>query len=337
MTSRRDVLKQSMLAGLGMLGLGSSIGKVMAAGAGTKVVISEAIHLAMYSSLYVADDRRLFAQHGLDVEIGTAGSIALPVPVLLSGRAQIAVTSPGMSVNAVQSGAHLKNIAKIVGGVSMWLIAKPGTSIKTLEDLRGKTVATMMYPSSTLQVPRYAMERFGKFDPDAAGVKFLQLPPGAQAAAVKDGRADVAAVFEWDVSISKEQFGLEPVFSFGELFGPLAFTTAFTTDAFIQDHPEEVQAFCDAIADAQRMMHADPAVFTSVALRYFPKVPPTVVAAAAKNFVGRNQAIPVDPIITRQDWDLAMDLEKAGGSIKTILPFDQMVDSRFAIKASTRA
>ncbi|RKP57756.1 ABC transporter substrate-binding protein [Pararobbsia silviterrae] len=337
MTSRRDVLKQSLLLGLGMTGLGNVLGSSAFAATRSSIVISEAIRLGMYASLYVAQDQKLFDQRGLDAEIVSAGSVSLPVPVLLSGRAQIAVTSPGMSVNAVQAGGKLKNIAKIVGGVSMWLIAKPGSPIKSIDDLKGKTIATLMYPSSTIQVPEFAMKQFGKFDPKEAGVKFLELPPGAQAAAVKDGRADVAAVFEWDASIGATQFGLVPVLSFADMFGPLAFTTAFTTEAFIQDHPDEVQAFCDAIADAQSMMHADPGVFTRVAQVYFPKVPPAVVAAATPHFVGANLAIPANPVISRDDWDHAMQLELAGGSVKQTLPYEQMVDPRFAAKSLTRA
>jgi len=92
----------------------------------------------MYASLYVAADKGLFEKHGLDAEISPAGGIALPVPILLSGRGQIGVTSPGMSVNAVREGGKIKNIANIVGGVSMWGMAKPDSKIKTVDDLRGQ-------------------------------------------------------------------------------------------------------------------------------------------------------------------------------------------------------
>ena len=335
MTTRREMLGLPLLGVLGMLGVAGPIRGAAAASAGSAaVVISEAIRLGMYASLYVAQDRGFFAKHQLDADISSAGSIALPVPVLLSGRAQIAVTSPGMSVNAVREGARLKNVAKIVGGVSMWLMAKPNSPIRTIQDLRGKTIATLKYPSSTVQVPSYAMRVVGQFDPAAAGVKFLELPPGAQAAAVQDGRADAAAAFEWDISIGAEQFGLKPVLSFGEVLGPLCFTSAFTTEAFIQSRPEVVQGFCDAIAEAQHLMHADHTVFTEVSAKYFPKVSRQVIEAATMNFLGSGEAIPPDPTISRQDWDRAMQLELAGGSIKSTLPFEQMVDSRFALNAA---
>ena len=39
------------------------------------------------------------------------------------------------------------------------------------------------------------------------------IEPGAQGQAVKDGRADLAVVFEWDASIGVTQFGLEVISS----------------------------------------------------------------------------------------------------------------------------
>jgi NitT/TauT family transport system substrate-binding protein len=320
------------LFGAAAVPLGSIPNTVFAADG--KIVVSEAVRLGMYASLYVAADKGLFARHGLDTDISTAGGIALPVPILLSGRGQIGVTSPGMSVNATREGGKIKNVAKIAGGVSMWGMARPDTKIKTIEDLRGKTIATLKFPSSTIQVPTYAMKTVGKFDPKEVGVTFLELPPGAQAAAVKDGRADIATAFEWDISIGVEQFGLVPVLSFADMLGPLCFTTAMATEQFIASNPAAVQGFCNAIAEAQKLMHQNNAVFTEVAEKYFPKVSTAVVESATKNFFGTKTAIPKNPMISVEEWDRAMSLEQGGGAVSTILPYTQMVENSFAEKAT---
>jgi NitT/TauT family transport system substrate-binding protein len=331
MISRRNLMKYSLL-GAALAPMTGLRGPAFAAG--TKVVVSEALRLGMYASLYVAADKGLFEKHGLDAEVSPAGGIALPVPILLSGRGQIGVTSPGMSVNAVREGGKIKNIANIVGGVSMWGMAKPDSKIKSVDDLRGKTIATLKFPSSTIQVPTFAMKTVGKFDPKEAGVTFLELPAGAQAAAVKDGRADIATAFEWDISIGAEQFGLVPVLSFADVLGPVCFTTAMATEEVISKNPAMVQSFCDAIAAAQKMMHHDNSVFTEVAQKYFPKITPTVIANATKNFFQSKTAIPRNPTISAEQWDRAMELEQGGGAVKSILPYAQMVDNSFAEKAT---
>jgi NitT/TauT family transport system substrate-binding protein len=108
--------------------------------------LTEAIHLGMYVSVYAAKHGGFFRKHGLDIAVSSAGGIALAVPVVLSGNATFAVTGAGMSVNAVNEGAKVVNIAKVVGGVAMWAVAKPGTAINSVNDFRGKTIATLRFP-----------------------------------------------------------------------------------------------------------------------------------------------------------------------------------------------
>ena len=224
----------------------------------TKVIVSEAIHIALYTPLYTAMRKDLFAKQGLEVELSTAGGIAVPVSVLLANRAQFALTGTGMSVNSTLEGGKMKVIAKVAGGVSLFAIAKPGLKINSLADLKGKTIATLRFPSNTISTPTYLMRSIGGFDPKEAGVNFLELPPGAQAAAVKDGRADLAIAFDWDASIGVTQFGLEVVFSFADILGPIAFSSIFVTEPYLKANGETVQKFTNALADAMKLLHTDP-------------------------------------------------------------------------------
>lgn len=330
MLTRRSFLAAGS-AGVALCASGLSV-PVRAA---TSVQVAEAIRLAMYAPLYVAAHMGLYAKNGLDVEINSAGGIALPIPLLLSGRSLIGVTSPGMSVNARREGASIKNIAKIVGGVSMWAIARPGSGIASIEDLKGKTIATLKFPSSTIQVPTFAINKVLGMTPEEAGITFLELPPGAQATAVKEGRADVATAFEWDVSVGVQQFGLEPVLSLADIIGPTCFTTAMATQASIDGQPEAMQGFCNALAEAMTAMHADHSLLPAVGPRFFPQVDPAVMKSAARNFFSSETAIPTTPTISEAEWQSAMELELGGGSIAKAEPFDEMVDNTFAQAAAS--
>jgi NitT/TauT family transport system substrate-binding protein len=106
------------------------------------------------------------------------------------------------------------------------------------------------------------------------------------------------------------------------------------TEDVIASNPAAVQGFCNAIAEAQKLMHENNAVFTEVAEKYFPKVPTTVVESATKNFFGSKTAIPRNPTISTDEWDRAMQLEQGGGAVQSTLPYAQMVDNRFAEQAT---
>jgi len=254
---------------------------------------------------------------------------------LLANRAQFALTGTGMSVNSTLEGGKMKCIAKVAGGISLFAIAKPGLKINSLADLKGKTIATLRFPSNTISTPTYLMRSVGGFDPKEAGVNFLELPPGAQAAAVKDGRADLAIAFDWDASIGVTQFGLEVVYSFADILGPIAFSSVFVTEPYLKSNGETVQKFTNALAEAMKLLHSDPSTFEEVSRQEFPTVAPDVVKLGAKNFMTTKNVVPRNPVITREDWDAIMKHESGAGTLKKTLPYEDMVDTTFATKAAS--
>jgi NitT/TauT family transport system substrate-binding protein len=317
--------RRSMLIGTGAVGVTAAFPMPGIAQGRTKVIVSEAIHIALYTPLYVAMRRDLFTKQGLEVELSTAGGIAVPVSVLLANRAQFALTGTGMSVNSTLEGGKMRCIAKVAGGISLFAIAKPGLKINSLTDLKGKTIATLRFPSNTISTPTYLME---------AGVNFLELPPGAQAAAVKDGRADLAIAFDWDASIGVTQFGLEVVYSFADILGPIAFSSVFVTDQYLQGNHETVQKFTNALAEAMKLLHTEPNTFEEVSRQEFPTVAPDVVKLGAKNFMSTKNVVPRNPIITKEDWEAIMKHESGAGTLKKTLPYEEMVDTTYATKAA---
>ncbi|MEM6666719.1 MAG: ABC transporter substrate-binding protein [Pseudomonadota bacterium] len=298
----------------------------------TPVTISEAIRLGLYAPLYTAIELGLFTKHGVEPNLTTAGGIAQPVAAILSGAAQVAVTGTGMSVNATAEGAQMINIAKIAGQISVWVVARKGVEFNGVEDFAGKTIATLRFPSNTFTTPTYAMRSAG-MDPDA-DVTFLQLPFGAQLPAVVDGRADLATVFEWDASIGVTQFDLDVVYSLGNALGPAVFTSSFVTERYLDENPEAVQGYCNAIAEAEKILHEDKAVFVDVSSKMFPQLDPAVIETAVPRFFGDVPLVPRNPIITEADWNTIIDHEQVAGTLRGDFPYAQMVNTSFAEKAT---
>ena len=325
---RTFIAGMATAAGFGMAGFPRG------AVAAQPVTISEAIHLGFYIPVYTAIHKGLFEKHGLKPTLSTAGGIAQPVPAIISKQAQFAVTGTGMSVNATVEGAQMVNIAKIAGQISVWVVAKPGLKFESFDDFKGKTIATLKYPSNTYTTPMYAMKMVAGFDPEAEGVKILQLPFGAQLQAVADGRADIATVFEWDASIGETQFGLETVFSLGNALGPAAFATSFVTKQYLDENPETVQGYCNAIAEAQKLLHEDPKVFAEVSALEFPKLDPVVFETAKSRFFGDVPLVPRNPTISKAEWETLVEHEAGAETLRERLPYEQMVDNSFAQKAA---
>ncbi len=325
---RRDVL----IGGV-CLAAQPSLSTPILAQAATKVTISQALLIANYTPVYLAQQRGIFTKHGLDVEISTAGGIAVVVPVILSKRAQFALSGSAPSVNATVEGGPMKCIAKIAGGTALQVLGRPGTSIKSLDDFKGKKIATLRFPSNTNTTPKYVFSKLGGFDPAQSGTEFIEFPPGAQTQAVKDGRADLAVVFEWDASIGVTQFGLEVVYSLAEVVGPNASSTIFATDEYLAANGDTTQRFVDAIAESLKVIHTESGAYEAANAKAFAQVPPEAIKLGSSRLLAMPGVVPRNPIITKNDWDSVMRIELgSGGALKQSLPFERMVDNRFAEK-----
>jgi NitT/TauT family transport system substrate-binding protein len=327
---RRDVL----LGGLCLAAQGGLTTSVFAQSA-KKVTISQALLIANYTPVYLAQQRGIFGKHGLEVDISTAGGIAVVVPVILSKRAQFALSGTAPSVNATLEGGSMKCIAKIAGGTALQVLGRPGTTLKGLDDFKGKKIATLRFPSNTNTTPKYVFNKLGGFDPEKSGIEFIEFPPGAQAQAVKDGRADLAVVFEWDASIAVTQFGLEVVYSLAEIVGPNASSTIFATDEYLSANEDTTQRFVDAIAESMKVIHTEPGSYEAANAKAFTQVQPEAIKLGSARLLGMPGVVPRNPIITKEDWDSVMRIEiGSAGALKQPLPFDRMVDNRFAEKAT---
>jgi NitT/TauT family transport system substrate-binding protein len=299
----------------------------------TPVEISQAILIANYTPVYLAQQRGLFAKQGLNVSISTAGGIATVVPIILSKRAQFALSGTAPAVNATLGGGATKCIANIAGGSSLLVLARPGTSIRSLEDFKGKTIATLRFPSNTNATPKYALTQIAKMDLAESKISFLELPPGAQLAAVKDGRADLAVVFEWDASIGATQYGLEVVYGFADVIGPNASSAIFATQQYLDANGETAQKLVNAIAEAMKIIHTEPGAYEAASAVAFPAVPKEAIALGSKRLLGMHSVVPRNPIISKESWDRVMTME-LGTGLKQSLPFEQMVDNGYAEKAT---
>lgn len=301
----------------------------------TPVGISQALLIANYTPVYLAQQRGLFAKHGLDVDISTAGGIATVVPVVLSGRAQFALSGSAPAVNATLEGGPMKCIANIAGGTALLVLARPGTKIASLDDFKGKTVATLRFPSNTNTTPKYVLTKIAKMDLAADKINFLELPPGAQAQAVKDGRADIAVVFEWDASIGVTQFGLEVVYALTDTLGPNASSSIFATQDYLDKNGETAQRLLGAIAEGMKLIHTEAGAYEKASEAAFPQVPKEAIKLGSARLLAMRAVVPRNPIITKAAWDNVMTME-LGTGLKQTLPFERMVDNSFAEKATAQ-
>lgn len=297
------------------------------------ISMTTGLKLANYGPIYVALRNGLFEKQGLAVSVNVGGTVVEPVSIALSGRGQFAATGTGMAVNSTLEGGSMKVIAKMCGALGMWVISRPGTAFNSLADFKGKKVASLRYPSNTVTSPTYAMKKYAGLDPKTAGVEFVEGPPGSIVSAVRDGRADVGVVFEWDASIATRQ-GLQASYGFADQIGPILLTSVMVKSDYLTSHPDLVQKFCNALAASMKLIRENSSVYVNAMSAEFSNLERPVVEAGCARLLGTKGFVPVNPVITKAEWDAISEHDALAGTIRKQLSFEEMVDNSFALKAT---
>jgi NitT/TauT family transport system substrate-binding protein len=162
--------------------------------------------IADFAPVWLGIDQGFFASEGLEVSIVEGGaSSSAQVPLLLSGKADIAATTAAAAIQAAGQGIAVN----IVGGLTNFasdpaadqsaLVVASGSTMSGLRDLEGKTVAISGLKSVSEAVISAAVEKAGG---DPKKVSFIQAPLPNLADLVASGGADATFLIDPFLSLA---------------------------------------------------------------------------------------------------------------------------------------
>jgi len=93
-----------------------------------------------FAGFYVALDKGIYKQHGINLNILKAGPGHSPAEALEKGTADFAIFWLTTALQHRAEGSELVNLAQIIQRSSMMLISKKTAGIKTIDDMDGKKV-----------------------------------------------------------------------------------------------------------------------------------------------------------------------------------------------------
>ncbi|EJM97561.1 ABC transporter substrate-binding protein [Herbaspirillum sp. YR522] len=297
--------------------------------AAEKAVIYQAFQSIQYLPLYVAINEGLFTKHGLEVQKVTAGGGAQGVAAVIGGHADFSLQDPMTAVLANLKGASLTNVAMVVSGVPVWMVAPGDSPIKSVADLKDQTISAALPPSTSTYLLQNLLKEKG-----LSAVKLNTVAIGTEISPVTAGRAAAATLYQPQVEQALAN-GYRIVHDFAKQYdGVYAFSTIDTLKSTVQKRPQMVQSFVNAIADAEKLMQTSPQVAFKVAVAEFPSLDKAVVEAAVKRMLAQ-KIYPATPSISRQAFQAGLDLQISIGNIKQgEVTYESAVDNSFAEKAS---
>jgi NitT/TauT family transport system substrate-binding protein len=95
---------------------------------------------AQFAGYYVALDKGIYARHGIDLKILSAGPGQSPAEALKTGQADFAILWLTTALQHRAIGTELVNLAQIIQKSSMLLVSKKSAGIRSVADMDGRKV-----------------------------------------------------------------------------------------------------------------------------------------------------------------------------------------------------
>ena len=197
--------------------------------------------------LWYTTEQKLFPKYGLDVELIYIPTALHVTRVVLTGDSQIAFSGGAPVVNAIRSAADLVFIGGVANVPAFYMMALP--EIKSVADLKGKTVGVTRFGSSTDFALRYLVQKNG-FNPDK-DLNILQLGGMPELAAALSKRLIVAAPLSAPTHIRARAAGAQPLLDMAKAGVYFPHTAVITSRSYLKTNRETTlnffRAYCEGL------------------------------------------------------------------------------------------
>lgn len=210
---------------------------------------------------YVAEDRDMFAAHGIDVTIRGYETGVAALDAIVLGDADMAVgTSEYPLVAKAFDGAPVSAIACIDRPEFIYLIGRRDHGIAEPADLLGKRIGTAGGSIAEFYLGRF-LELSGMTAEDVTVVDVKTSE--AWRRAIFEGDVDAVVLAQPEASLIADALGENAALLSIQKSQPV-YTLVVSSNEWIEQNPDAVTAFLDALADAEELAMTQPAELRAI-------------------------------------------------------------------------
>jgi NitT/TauT family transport system substrate-binding protein len=241
-----------------------------ATGSGATQLNVAAIAIVDVAPLYLGKAKGFFAEQNLELTVQNVRGGAEAVPGVVSGQFQFAfanlislmlASSKGLALKVVAAGNFSTGTTEDFGGI----VVPPGSAIKAMKDLEGKTMSVNQINNIGGITIRAAMRKAGG-DPDK--IKFIEVPFPEMPAALGQARVDAAWIVEPFFTVARNQGATVLDWNFMDTAPKLQISAYFTTRDYAKNNPDVVKRFAAAINKALSYTAEHPDEARAILLTY---------------------------------------------------------------------
>jgi NitT/TauT family transport system substrate-binding protein len=250
-------------------------------GSETQAITVGVIPIVDVAPIYLGVEQGFFEERGLDVTLELAQGGAAIVPAVLSGEFDFGFSNITSLLIAQTEGLPLKVVAAgdsttgQPGEDFAAVVVREGSPIAGPADLAGKSVAVNTLNNiGTTTISKVVEDAGG----DASTINFVELPFPDMPAALAEGRIDAAWGLEPFLTIMRNQGATPVTWNYAETDPNLVIAAYFTTQQKLEEDPELVVAFTEAMNESLEYAQENPDAAREV-LGSYTQIDPAVAEA----------------------------------------------------------
>lgn len=316
----------AVVTALALLATGACMGQAGSTNTSDTITLGLPVEATTLASVYLADDKNMWAQHGLTVKVVTFKGDAELAKAVLSGDVDVAVGSLAGPLTAEDAGQDAK---VFYGGFDMPAFAWYAVpSVHSVAEAKGQNWGITTLGSSTDLLTRYAAARSG-LNPDT-DIKIIQGgASAARLAAMQAGQLQ-ANVFSQPQTIYAERAGYNKILDLKDLVDTYPMHVAWGTPSFVDSNPDRAKRFVDTLSEAMTMTKNQPDV-AAESMAKAVKISVEDAQASMREWI--DQLYPDGRLPSPKAMDAFWDMGLQGKLFKARIPDSKWLDTRFLPKA----
>ena len=300
------------------------------------VRLNEVVRSVFYAPMYVAINEGFFEEEGLEIDLSTGQGADKTMQQLLSGNVDIGFSGPEQVVYIYNQGRE--DYPVVFGQLTQrdgsFLVGRSEEEDFDWKSLEGKELIGGRPGGIPEMALEYVLKQNG-LDPKKDVSMVTNIDFTATAGAFKSGTGEYVALFEPTATMLEKDGGGKIVASIGESAGNIAYTCFYTTKSYMDENPEVIQKFTNAIYKGQQWVkeHTDEEVADSI-ISFFPGTDKDVIVQVIKNYKDI-EAYAENPVVSEDGLNRLMDIIQGydDSLIKERPDFNIIVNNTFANEA----
>jgi NitT/TauT family transport system substrate-binding protein len=299
--------RRTKLAGLGLGALLAVLGHLPFA---CEISAAEAPGLrGVYNALggtmtpaWVAQELGLFNKHGLQHSLSYLAATTA-IQAIVGGTEEIGLVG-NQGIDVALEGADTVYIANTASRFIFRLYGEP--SIKSVADLKGKTLAVTQPATSTDYASRMLLRRFGLLPDKDVKILYAGSSP-AILTTLKAGNA-AAGLMNTVVIFQAQELGFKQILNVTELNIPFIFVGVVTTRKVLQQKPDAVTRYLRGYTEAISIIRRDQETAMKVMAKFMKTDNRQTVEAVYEEHAPVFQRL---PLMTKEEVQAFLDVAKS--------------------------